>query len=248
MARKKIVLFIVEGPSDDTALGVILNQIYDKDAVHIEIMYGDITTRKGVVSQNIVSKLGEVVKGFAKSRHYKYSDFKQIVHLVDTDGAYIPDDNIFEDSSLEQYLYEDDGIHAASKESAIIRNVVKRDNLLRLIRTGKIWKVPYRVYYMSCNLDHVLHGKRNSTEEEKENDAYAFAKKYRRDRDGFVDFICNSDFSINNGFKESWDCIQQELNSINRHTNFCICIAEEMKAQEKSEKEEKTQYIDEMSD
>lgn len=28
MARKKVVLVIVEGPSDDTALGVMLNQIY----------------------------------------------------------------------------------------------------------------------------------------------------------------------------------------------------------------------------
>ncbi len=28
LARKKVVFVIVEGPSDDTALGVILNQIY----------------------------------------------------------------------------------------------------------------------------------------------------------------------------------------------------------------------------
>ena len=32
MARKKIVLVIVEGPSDETALGIMLNQIYDKDS------------------------------------------------------------------------------------------------------------------------------------------------------------------------------------------------------------------------
>lgn len=44
MARKKIVLVIVEGPSDDSALGVILNRLFDKNKVHIEIMYGDITT------------------------------------------------------------------------------------------------------------------------------------------------------------------------------------------------------------
>ena len=35
-----------------------------------------------------------------------------------------------------------------------------------------------------------------STEEEKENDAYAFAKKYRNDLDGFVEFICASEFSL----------------------------------------------------
>lgn len=34
MARKKIVFVIVEGPSDDTALGVLLSKIFDKDMVH----------------------------------------------------------------------------------------------------------------------------------------------------------------------------------------------------------------------
>ena len=50
---------------------------------------------------------------------------------------------------------------------------------------------------MSCNLDHVLYNKRNSTDEEKENDAYAFAKQYKGDRDGFVKFISESSFSVN---------------------------------------------------
>jgi len=231
LAHKKIVLFIVEGPSDDTALGVVLNQIYDKDAVHIEIMHGDITTRKGVVSQNIVSKLGDVVKGFAKSRHYTYKDFRQNIDLVDTDGAYIPDDNIIEDARLEHFVYGDDGIHTPSREKAVSRNKVKRENLLRLIRTGKIWNVPYRVYYMSCNLDHVLHDKRNSSDEEKSNDAYAFAKKYRNDREGFIQFICNSDFSVNGEFNDSWHYVQQGLNSVNRYTNFGICISEEIESQ-----------------
>ena len=40
MARKKIVLVIVEGPSDDAALGVILNRLFDKNTVHVEIMHG----------------------------------------------------------------------------------------------------------------------------------------------------------------------------------------------------------------
>ena len=75
LARKKVVLVIVEGASDDTALGVALNQVFDKDSVYIYIMHGDITTRKGVNSQNVVSKIGDSVKGYAKSQHYKASDF-----------------------------------------------------------------------------------------------------------------------------------------------------------------------------
>ena len=82
LARKKIVLVIVEGPSDNAALGVMLNQVYDKDSVYVYIMHGDITTRTGVTSQNIISKIGNEVRGYAKSHHYTAKDFKQIIQMV----------------------------------------------------------------------------------------------------------------------------------------------------------------------
>ena len=40
MARKKIVLVIVEGPSDEVALGMALSQVYDKDFIYVHIMHG----------------------------------------------------------------------------------------------------------------------------------------------------------------------------------------------------------------
>ena len=235
LARKKVVLVIVEGASDDTALGVALNQVFDKDSVYIYIMHGDITTRKGVNSQNVVSKIGDSVKGYAKSQHYKASDFKQIIHIVDTDAAYISDSNIIEDTTLEEVIYEEDGIHTANVEAIKERNKTKRDNLYRLRTQGKVWGVPYRGYYMSCNLDHVLHNKRNSTDEEKENDAYAFAKKYKGDRDGFVKFITESSFSVMGDFKESWNFIEKGMSSIERYTNLCICIKKEIDVAEKGD-------------
>lgn len=61
MAKRKIVFVIVEGPSDDEALGVLLSKIYDRDSVYVHIMYGDITTQAGVNSSNIVSKVGNCV-------------------------------------------------------------------------------------------------------------------------------------------------------------------------------------------
>ena len=50
MARKKIVFVIVEGPSDDTALSLLLSQIYNEQTVHVHIMHRDITTDKGITS------------------------------------------------------------------------------------------------------------------------------------------------------------------------------------------------------
>ena len=229
LTRKKIVLVIVEGVSDDTALGIALANFYDKDTVYIQIMHGDITTKRGNSPQNIVSKVGNVISQFAKSNHYTARDFKQIIHIVDTDGVYIPDDKVIKDLECQGILYETDGIHTTDTQGVINRNKQKRDNLYRLRSCTNIWRVPYRVYYMSCNLDHVLHDKRNSTEKEKENDAYAFAKKYKDNPEGFVKFLCESEFSVKEEFKASWEYIEKEMNSIERYTNLCICLEEENK-------------------
>lgn len=179
MARKKIVLVIVEGPSDEVALGMALSQVYDKDFIYVHIMHGDITARRGVSSKNIVAKLGNEVTAYAKSQHYKASDFKQIIHIVDTDGAYIPDDNIMEKENYLDIRYENDGIYTNNKASVMTRNQQKRDNLYRLRSCGIIWTIPYSLYYMSCNLDHVLYDKKNSTDKDKENDAYVLQKSIR---------------------------------------------------------------------
>lgn len=232
LARKKVVLVIVEGVSEDTALGIALSQVYDKDSVYIHIMHGDITTRKGVNPQNIISKIGNDVRTYAKSQHYTAKHFKQIIHIVDTDGTYIKNDKVIKDEECQSPLYESDGIHTKDVDGIIARNVQKRDNLFRLRNCGNIMNIPYRVYYMSCNLDHVLYDKCNSTDEEKENDAYTFARKYKKDPEGFVKFICDSPFSVNGDYKESWSHIEEGMNSIERYTNFSICIEEEIRQRE----------------
>lgn len=83
MARKKIVLVIVEGPSDDVALGMALNQVYDKDSVYVHIMHGDITTRRGVTSQNIVAKIGNDVTTIVRTKIKKMTR----MHLLRNTGA-----------------------------------------------------------------------------------------------------------------------------------------------------------------
>ena len=227
LARRKVVFVIVEGASDETALGIALNQVFDKESVHVHIMHGDITTRTGVNSQNIVAKVGNEVRAYATSNHYKPADFKQIIHIVDTDAAYLADDKVLEDNDCVELSYQDDGIHTSDVSKVIARNKQKTDNLYRLRSCGNIWGVPYRVYYMSCNLDHVLYDKRNSKDEEKEKDAYAFAKKCKNNVDVFMNFMCKSSFSVKGDFKDSWEFIEEDMHSIGRYTNLPICLQEE---------------------
>lgn len=146
MSHRKIVLVIVEGPSDETALGVALSQLFDRDKVYIHIMHGDITSRKGVQSSNIISKLGNEIRKYANSQHYKAKDFKQIIHIVDADAVFIPDEKIIEDESAKEILYQSDGIHTQKPDEIIERNLQKKENLYRLRKTGQIWNIQMGLY------------------------------------------------------------------------------------------------------
>jgi hypothetical protein len=73
-------------------------------------------------------------------------------------------------------------------------------------------------------MDHVLHNKQNSSDEEKEKDALLFAKKYKQDIEGFIKFIAESDFSVRSNYVESWNYIKQECHSLERHTNLGLCL------------------------
>lgn len=223
MSRKKIVFVIVEGASDDEALSVILSRIYDKDTVYVHVMHCDITTELDVNPGNIVSKVGDVVRNYA-GRIFRPSHFNRIIHITDMDGAFIPDKNIVEDKTERKPLYLADEIRTSNKAGIENRNRRKRENLNRLVSTQKVWSVPYQIYYMSCNLDHVLYGKQNSTDEEKENDSLYFAKKYKDDIPAFLRFISRSEFSVMDEYIASWQYIKEELHSLERHTNLGLCF------------------------
>ena len=221
MTRKKIVCVIVEGPSDDDALGVVFSKFYSKDEVHVEVMHCDITTDFGRTP--IVSKIGNVVKSYA-GHTFKQSDFRQIIHIVDMDGAYIPDENIVEDPDATKPYYSTADIRTCNKVGIENRNRQKRDNLNRLISISQVWKIPYSVFYMSSNLDHALYGKLNSTDDEKEHDAFYFSMKYKNNLPLFIQFISESEFSVCNDYKESWRFIKEALHSLERHTNLGLCF------------------------
>lgn len=226
MPRKKIVFVIVEGPSDEEALGVLLNRIYDSKAVYVQVMHCDITTELDVNAGNVVAKIGDVVKQYA-GRAFKPGDFSRIIHITDMDGAFIPDDTVVEDAAAVKPLYSATEIRTQRKSGIENRNQRKRKCLNRLSSAFRIWGVPYQIYYMSCNLDHALYGKLNSTDDEKEADAFAFAKKYRDDIPGFMKYISESDFSVAGSYPQSWQYIREGLHSLERHTNFGLCFQEE---------------------
>lgn len=72
--RRKVVLVIVEGPSDETALGLSLEALFDPEEVRIKVVHGDIASDAGSNSSNIVSSVGNLVKGWASKYGLKRQD------------------------------------------------------------------------------------------------------------------------------------------------------------------------------
>lgn len=222
MARKKIVFIIVEGPSDSTALGAIFNGYFDSSTVHVHVMHSDITSDSEVTPSNIVAKVTNAVKQYARNNHFTVRDFEEIIHVVDTDGAFIPDEKVVEDPNKEHPYYTLDKILTKDRFSIIHRNHRKATNIQRLYGCRTLWNsIPYRVFYMSCNLDHVLYNKLNSSDAEKEDDALHFAKQYKNNIDGFIRFISSPEIlPVANGYRESWLWIQEDGRSLQRYTNL----------------------------
>lgn len=224
VARKKIIFIIVEGPSDDTALGLLFSRFYKDKKVHIEILHRDITTQNGINPTNILRTVGSEIKKYAEANHYDKSLFQEIIHITDTDGAFISNESVIQDDTIDILKYSVTEIRTPSKSNIEKRNLQKSANLNKLSSCNSIWDIPYRIFYMSCNLDHVLYDKLNSSSTDKENDAFLFAKKYKDNIQDFIIFISQSDFSVSGIYSDTWKYIKEDLRSLERHTNLGLCF------------------------
>jgi len=100
---RKLLLFLVEGITEEISFGMIFSEIFNDQEIEFQIVHGDITTDDDVTSANIIKKISSKIDKFLAREHYNKSDILKIIHLVDTDGAYIPDENI-KKSEREKYL------------------------------------------------------------------------------------------------------------------------------------------------
>ena len=239
--RKKKILFLVEGPSDKNALEVVIPKLYASVDPDISVDFptkiedgregGDITTRYGITPSNIEGCLNKLFIGPYLQNNYLYPrDIAQIIQIVDTDGIYIPDEMIHEDTACtDKILYREDGIWAASAKNVMIRNLRKMGNLNHLVRMENIKVgsrlIRYSVFYFSCNLDHYLHSDANLSPQLKCQMARDFSTLSSENMDHFLQkILTDPDAALNMSYKESWDFIKEGGNSLTRHTNITILL------------------------
>ena len=225
--KKKVIIFIVEGPSDKAAFGTIFQNYFSTDEVRFLVIHGDITTEPHVSRDNIISRLNDQIKRTMDRYGYESEDVQEVIHLVDTDGAFVKTDIVVQNDSAEKPFYYEDRIETNNRDGIISRNECKKGILTKLYLTGKVCEslckggIKYRVYYNSCNLEHVLYGELKAfTDREKEELADDFAEKYEDDVEAFVAFITNPEFAVIDSYKKTWAFIEKDLNSLKRHSNL----------------------------
>lgn len=217
---KKVILFIVEGPTDEDALSPVLKKLFQSSQVRFHVVHGDISTDFSVDSSNAVSTVNGHIKMEMDRYGFKRSDIIRVIHLIDTDGAFIPNANIVA-GDVEKLQYEENRIVAKLAPQTIARNERKQRILRRLYPAKTIGGSAYTVYYFSRNLEHVLHNDSgNLTDEQKVDLADQFADTYSDNADGFVRFLTNSDFTVHGDYGETWNFIFDGTNSLHRHCNL----------------------------
>lgn len=228
--RRRVVLFLVEGGSDCTTFDYILNAIavQRNQSIRFKVIRGDITSESRSTSSNIINKISALIKGEMQKIPIcpqNKKDILEIVHVVDTDGTFVGDECIQYKESAHDFEYTPDYIFSSSVEAVQERNRKKSSILNKLLATPKIYGIPYRVFFFSCNLEHALYNiQENLTCDQKTRLAEQFEAKYSEDLKGFIDFMTTSDFIVDKEYEESWNFIKQNLNSLRRYSNFIIYI------------------------
>ncbi|MGB7604481.1 MAG: hypothetical protein WBL93_03295 [Lutisporaceae bacterium] len=219
MKTKKIILFIVEGISDQTSLALILSKLIKSENVRFHIVNGDITSDNFTTVTNAIIKVNDQIRRFINNNFFKKTDILKVVHLIDTDGTFVREDFI-KKGDVEGFIYSPKFIKARNIETVLQRNQKKSGIVNRLSSCPEVSGIPYSMYYFSCNLEHVLHNECNMDDVKKVEVAEKFADAFYGKEKDFVEFIRSDEFAVLGDFKETWEFIKKDNNSLKRNCNF----------------------------
>lgn len=218
---KKVVLFIVEGISDEHALRSILSKIYKNNRqIKFAITNGDVTSDPNIDVSQVENEVAKIVKIYITENKLNKSDIYQVVQIFDMDGAYIPNSAIIK-GKTGKFVYSTTNISCLTPQEVIDRNIHKRTLMNALLPLRTIYGISYEKYYMSCNLDHVLYDVQNLDVDEKITYADEFKCLFRDREHLFPNYLeQNAGTNIPLDLDASWDYIKRGLHSLERHTNL----------------------------
>lgn len=225
---KKVVLLIVEGKSEEELLHNQLRKQFQGYDIRFEIQYGDVLFSFNKNRQPIKNIIGDIVNRFLKKRKFKKNDMLGVLHVLDTDGCFIPKEDIQIDSSQSASLwYESENLKVPNQsqlEYMIKRNEVRSRNIRTMNSIQSILgkTVPYQMYYFSRNLEHVLFNEPNPNKETKISDIERFVNELEESVEDFLNRLFETEKldTYVERYKDSWEKVSLDTQSLQRSTNL----------------------------
>ena len=252
--ERKFILFIIEGENDKEEISAILHTPYfdefnkkyrveflfhrrqvnmnrNKGKIRLgEATRGDITSDEGTTEKNIYSLLERIIRSFLNDTFpgTRPRDIERIVQVVDTDGAFIPEDAVILGSN--QYdQYRSNCIETQNPASIINRNSRKAKVLRKMIGFTQICGIKYQVFFVSKDMEHVLFGFTNMGSGRKRQCRLDFQSKCETNPEILFDSVLNPQVGTSLDYLSSWDDtngIQKGTNSLKRSTNLNLLLLE----------------------
>ncbi|WP_049379195.1 hypothetical protein [Staphylococcus hominis] len=223
----KLTIIYVEGETDEIFLDFYLENLIDDTNTNIQIVYGDVYSE--IKDKGIKATIGDKVKAFLKEQKLREEDVESIYHLIDIDGVYLKEDSIQANNKVNVLTYKSDKIEVKDskhKRNIIDRNKRKKTQINKMIKS-KVINTEYKLFYNSCNLEHVLINQLNLSKDEKVNNIQSLMVKYETSED--LEEAINSAFAIQNingnvdsCFDKSWEILKNNDSEILRLSNINI--------------------------
>lgn len=219
----KIILFLVEGPTDEDTLALIFSKIVKEHDIQFEVLHTDITADEKMTVKYIEDHIKNVVNVYLEKNPFiKKKDILKVIQIIDTDGAFVPS-TLVKQSDTGKTEYFETHIMAKNKDRLIRRNISKRSIVYKLVRSENMAGFPYEIYFFSRNIEHVFHNiSTDLTDEEKEDLAFEIADRYSECPEEFLKLLYEADFHVSGTYKETWEFIMSSTNSLKRYCNMSV--------------------------
>jgi hypothetical protein len=225
--RKRVVLLIVEGESDETLLIDRLRELFKEHDIRFEPQHGDILYDIKKQGKPIKDIIGETVKEVLIKRKYKPSDILAVIHIIDTDGCLIPEDKVVIDNQQEVLtFYQNNCISVPNgdqRNNILTRNEIRSRNIrtMNSVRAIVSNKYNYQMFYFSRNLEHVIFNEPNPCSETKVDNIESFLDDLTLPLENHLKQYMPvlSQRSYNDQYSESWSIVSQGVKSLQRSTN-----------------------------
>lgn len=224
---KKLVLVIVEGPSDEILFSVGLGHFFSDYVLRFIVYKGDLTANGSVKPTNVKISVVDLVKNYLKANYFRPSDLAFVLQIVDIDACFLGKKHIIEDLDNGKIRYTDEGIITSSVDNIFKRNQNKSANITKLIAYDYLniegHRIDYDIYYNCINLEHVFYNKHSLSSGSKKKYALDFAFKEADDISEFINIIKTTS-PPSTSYKESWDYLRIETNCLKRLSNISYLL------------------------